>query len=441
MGKREPSAGTPDGRSSGTRFAARISVFALVLSALWTPLNVLLLPNRIDATAPQALRSTALGIVTVLGIGLAVIVEPIAGRASDHASLRDRRRPFIAYPAVVAIAALALVGWSPAFLVLLAGYVLLQLAMNVAQAAFQGLIPDLVPEEARGRASGVKTAFDVGGMVLGLVVVGGILAFDWPGVVAYGAIALILLAGALSARVQVPPVPPLPEGERLSGWRAALSLDALRDAFARFAAAPSAFRHAVFMRFVFLLGVYVLQRFLLFFLEDRFGITDAGGLTAAAIVGALAIGGTAAFVAGRLADHAGAGLVARVVIVLGAAGLAGAAVAPDKPVLMAAGALLAVGVGGFQAVNWTMLARAMPDENSAQFFGLANIATAGAGACAGILGPVVDLGRDRDPSVAYGIAFLVAALVTLSSLLLVTGAAAGEQRHRAPASSTGAGAG
>jgi MFS family permease len=51
---------------------------------------------------------------------------------------------------------------------------------------------------------------------------------------------------------------------------------------------------------------------------------------------------------------------------------------------------VAVGVGAFQAVNWAVLSRAIPTGEGAQFFGLANIATAGASALAGLLGPFID---------------------------------------------------
>ena len=52
-------------------------------------------------------------------------------------------------------------GVTTAYAVLLVGIVVLQVSSNVAHGALQGLIPDLVPEHQRGRASGVKAVFEL----------------------------------------------------------------------------------------------------------------------------------------------------------------------------------------------------------------------------------------------------------------------------------------
>lgn len=45
-------------------FAARINIYAIALTALWTPLNTLVLPDQMRAVAPAALRGSALGLIT-----------------------------------------------------------------------------------------------------------------------------------------------------------------------------------------------------------------------------------------------------------------------------------------------------------------------------------------------------------------------------------------
>jgi MFS family permease len=69
-------------------FAARINLYAIALSALWTPLNSILLPDLVGESALPGLRGSALGLITFSGIGAAVLVQPVAGAISDASSFR-----------------------------------------------------------------------------------------------------------------------------------------------------------------------------------------------------------------------------------------------------------------------------------------------------------------------------------------------------------------
>jgi MFS-type transporter involved in bile tolerance (Atg22 family) len=121
-------------------------------------------------------------------------VQPIADRASDRAPLHDRR-PFIVGPTLLGILWLVGLWWAPSWLWLLLAYVLVQVCMNVAQAAFQALIPDLVKPAQRGVASGVKSAFDVLGTALGLIGVQLLLGLGLPTAGLYTFFALVLVVG------------------------------------------------------------------------------------------------------------------------------------------------------------------------------------------------------------------------------------------------------
>ena len=52
-------------------------------------------------------------------------------------------------------------GFNTAFIVLLTGNLLLQVSTNTTQGAAQGLIPDIVPLNQRGKASGVKAVMEL----------------------------------------------------------------------------------------------------------------------------------------------------------------------------------------------------------------------------------------------------------------------------------------
>lgn len=399
-------------------FAARINVYALSLTALWTPMNAVLIQERVSQTVPEALRGSAVGLISLLGIGLAALIQPFAGRLSDLAPLPDRRRPFIVGGTIVDLIFLLALGWAPDFVWLLAAYVMLQISSNVAQAAFQALIPDLVDRPSLGLASGVKNGFDVLGGALGLVGVGLLLGGGTGR--AFLFIALALGLGAALTVAWVPPVPPLP-----APWRAAGLADLIRQvvttrAFLVDLRGHRAFARAMAIRFLFLLGLYPVQRFLFFFLHDRFGIVNVARQTSIFALGALLLGAVGAVVAGTLSDRLGRFGMLRLSIAMTAIGVLGTAFSPSLFILAVTGSLLALGSGAFQAVNWALLGEDIPTGRGAQFYGLANIATAGASALAGLFGPIVDLGNYYLPSTGYLIAFALASLFTLASLVLAS---------------------
>ncbi len=399
-------------------FAARINVYALSLAALWTPMNAVLIQARVSQTTPEALRGSAVGLISLIGIGLAALIQPFAGRLSDLAPLGDRRRPFVVGGTILDLLFLFMLWWAPSFSWLIVGYVLLQISSNVAQAAFQALIPDLVDRPALGLASGVKNAFDVLGGALGLVGVGLLLSGGLGRTFLF--IALTLGLGAALTVVWVPPIPPLP-----APWRATSLADLLRRvltprAFLIDLRGQRAFVRTVVIRFLFLLGLYPVERFFFFFLHDRFGVVNVARQTSFYALGALLLGAVGAVVAGALSDRLGRLWTLRLSIALTAIGLLGTAFSASLVALVVAGSALALGSGAFQAVNWALLGQHIPAGRGAQFYGLANIATAGASALAGLFGPLVDLGNLYLPSAGYLVVFALASLFTLSSLVLAS---------------------
>jgi hypothetical protein len=50
------------------RFAVKINVLGLGLLALWSGINTILLPLRVEDTAPASLRGSALGLVSLVGV-------------------------------------------------------------------------------------------------------------------------------------------------------------------------------------------------------------------------------------------------------------------------------------------------------------------------------------------------------------------------------------
>ena len=75
-----------------------ISVYWFAISYLWNSLHPIILPMLVPLMAPENLKGSALGIMTSIGLILAVIVQPAAGAVSDRTTSRwGRRRPYILF--------------------------------------------------------------------------------------------------------------------------------------------------------------------------------------------------------------------------------------------------------------------------------------------------------------------------------------------------------
>ena len=394
--------------------AVRVNIFAVSLLAIWTTLNAVLLPDRVSELVGSSLQASALGLVSLLGVGIATLVQPVAGRLSDESRLPDRRRPFILAGSTVAILCFALFWDADDFVWLFVAFVLIQIALNVAQAAFQALIPDVIPPAEHGLASGVKSALSVAGVALGLLGTALLVHTRGGDGAAILFLATVLAAGAALTAIWVPRVPPLP---RADGRGPRLAPHELWATFARPLARHPAFARVVLATFFFMLGVLPLQRFLLYYLKDRFCIADPVSRGAVYLALAVLVATLAALAAGFLSDRLGRAWVLRASVALVVVGDLGMAFAPSIVIAGAAGALVALGVGAFVSVSWALFSDLIPAGSGAQYYGIANFASAGASALVGLFGPVLDLTRRVAPDDAYRIAFSLAALVVLMSLV------------------------
>ncbi|MGQ9600159.1 MAG: MFS transporter [Anaerolineae bacterium] len=158
-----------------------INLYWLGLNVASATLTPVLLPYLVAFFAPPELKNTYLATLRVIGLAVAMAVQPIAGLLSDRCTHPlGRRRPFIIGGALCNVLFLAILGASPslvnspldpffqalvgattAYVALVIGNGLLQASSNMAHGALQGLIPDRVPEHQRGRASGVKAVMEL----------------------------------------------------------------------------------------------------------------------------------------------------------------------------------------------------------------------------------------------------------------------------------------
>lgn len=173
---------------SQTHNPARLGLFWFGIQLVWGALlGVSLQARTTELTGANALSS--FGLIASIGPLVAALSQIAAGILSDRRRAAGSKRVEFYY-AGAAIAAVGLLWFyrAPDFTQLIASVVVIQLAMNVAIAAYQAAIPDVVPADRAGAASawmaGLQSLGNAAGAVLAsfvasplmlALVIGGIL--------------------------------------------------------------------------------------------------------------------------------------------------------------------------------------------------------------------------------------------------------------------------
>src|SRR5690349_2441389 len=136
---------------------------------LWIPVSSILLQNRVDTLVPQHnLQNTGVGVAAGIGGFLAVTVPPIVGAWSDRLKTRfGRRRPIMVIGTLLALPGLFLMMAAANYPDLVLGYAIIQFFFNAAGAAYAGVVPDVVPAQQFGKASGFLGTMTLFGIAAG----------------------------------------------------------------------------------------------------------------------------------------------------------------------------------------------------------------------------------------------------------------------------------
>lgn len=373
-------------RSSGPiRAALGVSVGWVGISMIGDGVPALLLPHRL--LSGGVTDATTLGVTSLVGIALAAAVQPFAGRWSD----RVGRLPVIGIGASIATAGLLTLVATPAVTI---GAVVTLAGASVAQAGYQPMLPDRLPPRWRGRAGGLKSAFDVGGAMLAFVLLGALVGAGEPVLAGLALAAVLGIGFALSWLLAGRGSPPV-------------------DAVESRGETGSSLLRVVAARFLFLLGIYAVGRFLLLFVADRFGLTpDAAAAEAGMALASLALVTVAASLpAGWLADRIGRRALMVGGGLVGGAGIALLPAADSMVALIGAGSLMAIGSAAFGSASWALLADLSPAPRAGGALGLANLGTAGAAAAAGGFGAIIDVS-------GFGAAFALAAACSVAGAIV-----------------------
>src|SRR2546429_8980774 len=153
-----------------------ISIFWLALNFHWAALGIIILPSQVFKMVGDLNKGEALAFVLIPGAFVSLFANPLFGMLSDRTRGRlaawGRRRPYILLGTLVNIGGLIWMATAWDIPSLAIAYVIVQFSNNAATAPFHALLPDIVPVEQRGLASGVMGLLALIGSIGGVILAG-----------------------------------------------------------------------------------------------------------------------------------------------------------------------------------------------------------------------------------------------------------------------------
>ncbi|MHB8598679.1 MAG: MFS transporter [Ktedonobacteraceae bacterium] len=358
----------------------------LLLSVLWFSLNVqsaallpIVIPTQIllfiaPGQIGNAQQAAFLGWLSTMGAIVSLLVPPVIGMFSDHTtSAFGRRRPYIVAGSLFLLMSAWTLMEARNVIIFVLGLTIYLVGNNSVTAAYQGMLPDRVPKEQRGEASGYLGLMTILGNVVSL----GLAAWLFSqvnlnsvssGVIENGAgvfyilTAIILLVGVLITVAGVHEAPYVPTVEATSQTREAFR-PRFHHWFERNWIEP--WRDYNFMlvfltRFSVMMGLALFLTFIEYYFADVVHNTNFVQATAAIAILALVGAVFSAFFLGIYSDRMRrAPVVCAATICMALAALAFVIFNGNFP-LWPLGILFGLGYGAYTSVDWALSIDALP---------------------------------------------------------------------------------
>jgi MFS family permease len=443
--------------------------FALTLRS--QVLAGLVVPLLVQGFVGEAQKGTYYGTIRLWALMLAVLTSALFGLISDHSRMKwGRRRPFIFLGAILEVAIILSMAWIAGlqgmggYAVLFVAYLISMATTNMSQAGTQGLLPDVVPHEKRGIASGIKTLLEIPlplalvGLVIAPMVSAGKMTaaiivtcvtmlvcmgltmfvreerneaetepLNWRpffSLLLMTAVFAIIILG-LGQIVKLI-IPALGESSRFVFGTVgviAMIIAVVVGIFASLAVhldstvrKNTQFIWLVICRLAALVAINNIAAFLLYFVQEKFNMPGKEAASLAGmlpmVLGAFVI--VFGLVAGWLSDRFDRKLLTALSGIIGAIGVAVMVLAPNVPILYVAAAIIGLSYALFNVASWALSTDIIPKERAGEFLGLQNLAGAGAGAIGAYIGGVI---ADHSGYVLmmamFGVMFLLSAVTVI----------------------------
>jgi MFS family permease len=396
-----------------------INAYWFGMSFMWNSLNAIVIPVIMLGLVSETVKNTWLGLIKILGLVIAILVQPVAGAISDGwVSKWGRRRPMILIGTIGDVVFLAVIGWAAGIWGVFIGFMLLQVFSNIAQGPLQGLLPDVVPAEKIGIASGIKIFTEMIGLVAGMLALG--LLIPKGTTHPTTAMLAIIIVLAVCALITL-----LWSKEKPTTDKPKVPINiavVLRNTLVVWdVKAPKGYWWLLTSRFFFLFGLTAVQTFAMYFIKDKVGADDPVKATTDLMAALGVFLMLFAVLSGWLGGKVG---YIKMLVIAGVLGITGSLLlllAHSSMQLLVYGSLFGTSTGIFLAANWSLANNMAQGEDAGKLMGLSNLATAGAPLLAQLLGMPIDYLNLLWPGKWHGytMMFLFTAFVILLSTIIL----------------------
>ncbi len=401
-----------------------LSIFWLALNFQGGALIPVVVAAQVLLFVSERDKVVLFGLLSAVGTVVGLLTQPLIGALSDRTHLAwGRRHPYILLGTLFTLVGMAMMAGKEGLAVFVLGFLLVQIASNAATAAYQSLLPDQVPPNQRGTASGYMGVMSMLGTFGSLAAASYLFADVSEGPaqadqITHAAEAFYWLTGLLLLATMLLTILGVKE-------QPVERVPAHRRPFAAYWLAPlrvANFRWVFITRLLLMLGLWLFQTFIEYYLDDVLHLTNfiqaTGLLGGLALIGAVA----SAFVGGWLSD-----VVGRVKIVCLASGLMAAAttvfvLAPSAIIIWPMAVVFGLGYGAYLSVDWALAVDTLPSlEEVGKDMGLWNIATNLPLVVAPLLGSAVItiFAAQGETPLGYRLVFALASLGFLLAVVFI----------------------
>lgn len=370
----------------GTLEQIYLSFFWFSSNAHWGALLTVLVQSQVWVMVGDSRKAFGAGLVTSIGSITGILVPPLVGAWSDRVKFRiGRRRPFMVFGTLANLAALVglatfpfmdmrtnLWGFAGAYWLYVGAYLVANLTNNFATAPYTALLPDIVPKEQRGSASGWYGLMTLLGNGVGIVIGGTVnhdaAPADFQGQIyrAYSVLGTLLVVGALITILGT-------REQQFTGEVKPLRLgDIFRGVVEPFRSKD--FKWVFITRMLVTTGVITVQANLQFYMADAVKTFTVFGKTLAttseeAVRNLLALLLLASLpstlIAGRLSDRFGRKKMVYIAGGIQAAVALGLILFDSYLAGLIIGLLFGIGYGAYESVDWALATDVLPNADDA----------------------------------------------------------------------------